>query len=194
VIKRIVSLAALAACLLPFPAAAASDKGVNVIIRTTAGNIVVRLATGRAPITTRNFLKLVDGHVYDRGAVFYRVLPPDSSGPANTPGVIQGGLGPGAPQRFKPIGVESTRTTGLHNRDGAISMARTQDPNSATTEFFICVGDDSYLDADKSQDGIGYAAFGKVIKGYDIVVKIQHSPSIGDRLQPPIRILGIRRA
>lgn len=191
-IKRIVLGAALLASLGALPASAASDKGVNVLIRTTAGQIVVRLATDKAPLTTRNFLNYVDGHIYD-GGIFYRVLPPDSSGPANTPGVIQGGLGPNGKRRLPSIPVESTRKTGLHNRDGAISMARTSDPNSANSEFFICVGDDSYLDADRSADGQGYAVFGKVVKGYDIVLKIQHSPSVGDQLQPPIKILSVRR-
>jgi len=192
VINRIVT-SALLVLLLASPAPAASDKGVDVTIRTTAGQIVVHLDTAKAPLTTRNFLKYVDGHLYD-GAPFYRVLPPDSSGPTNAPGVIQGGLGPSGKQRFPSIGVERTSTTGLHNTSGTIAMARTMDPNSANSEFFICIGDDSYLDAEHSQDGIGYAAFGKVVKGYDIAVKIQHSPSIGDQLHPPIKILSIRRS
>ena len=121
------------------------------------------------------------------------MLPPDSSGPANTPGVIQGGLGQSTTRRLPPIGVERTSTTGLHNTDGAISMARTMDPNSASSEFFICVGDDSRLDAERSSDGVGYAVFGKVVKGMDVVLRIQHSPSVGDQLRPPVKILSIRR-
>lgn len=192
-INRIVSGIVLAFAFSALPAAAAApDKGVDVTIRTTAGQIVVHLETAKAPVTTRNFLKYVDGHLYDN-ASFYRVLPPDSSGPANAPGVIQGGLGPSGTHRLPSIPVESTKTTGLHNTSGAIAMARTNDPNSANSEFFICVGDDSYLDGQNSQDGVGYAVFGKVVKGYDVVLKIQHSPSIGDQLHPPVKILSIRR-
>lgn len=191
-IKSILSNVALIVLIASAPAAALPDKGVNVTIRTTAGPIVVHLATVKAPVTTRNFLKYVDAHLYD-GASFYRVLPPDSSGPANTPGVIQGGLGQSITRRLPPIGVERTSTTGLHNTDGAISMARTMDPNSASSEFFICVGDDSRLDAERSSDGVGYAVFGKVVKGMDVVLRIQHSPSVGDQLRPPVKILSIRR-
>ena len=72
-------------------------------------------------------------------------------------------------------------------------MARTSDPNSASSEFFICVGDDSRLDAERSSDGVGYAVFGKVVKGMDVVLRIQHSPSVGDQLRPPVKILSIRR-
>jgi len=195
VIKPIVSSAALICALVALaagPLGAAPSTGVDVTIRTSAGQIVVHLETVKAPVTTRNFLKYVDGHLYD-GATFYRVLPPDLRGPANSPGVIQGGLGQSTRQRLPSIGLESTRTTGLHNTAGAISMARTSDPNSASSEFFICIGDESYYDAERSADGVGYAVFGKVIKGYDVVLKIQHSPSSYDQLQPPIKILSIRR-
>ncbi len=191
--KTIAARALLLAFLAASPALAASDRGVNVTIRTTAGQIVVHLETGKAPVTTRNFLKYVDAHRYD-GGVFYRVLPPDSSGPANAPGVIQGGLGPAGTKRLPSIAVEKTSTTGLHNTDGAISMARTMDPNSANSEFFICVGDDTYLDADRTPDHVGYAVFGKVVKGMDVVRRIQHSPSVGDQLRPPVKILSIRRS
>lgn len=195
-IKRIVASVAVLCALgasAAGPLGAAPSAGVNVTIRTSAGQIVVHLETVKAPLTTRNFLKYVDGHLYD-GGTFYRVLPPDLRGPASAPGVIQGGLGQSTRPRLPSIALESTRTTGLHNTAGAISMARTSDPNSASSEFFICVGDESFYDAQNNPDGVGYAVFGKVVKGYDVVLKIQHSPSAYDQLQPPIKILSIRRS
>jgi peptidyl-prolyl cis-trans isomerase A (cyclophilin A) len=91
------------------------------------------------------------------------------------------------------IPVETTEKTGLHNDDGAISMARKADPNSATSEFFICVGDNTFLDSQKFNDHAGYAAFGHVIRGMDVVLKINHAPSNGQALLPPVKIVHIRR-
>ncbi len=187
------SLGTIACAALLFGAMASrAEAAVDVTIVTTAGSIVVRLETAKAPNTTRNFLRYVDAKTYD-GGEFYRVLGGSSTGPSAQPGVIQGGLGPHSTGVHKPIPLEGTRKTGLHNDSGAISMARTSDPNSATTEFFICVGDDSYLDADKSADGQGYAAFGHVIRGFDVVLKIQHANAVGESLEPPIKIIRIRR-
>ena len=189
---RVIAAGTLAAalCSADVPAAAA-PKTVDITIVTTAGKIVVQLDAVKAPLTTGNFLHYVDAKTYD-GGEFYRVLGGGSTGPSAQPGVIQGGLGPHAPAH-KTIGLEKTTKTGLHNDSGAISMARTSDPNSASTEFFICVGDDTYLDAQKSADGNGYAVFGHVIRGFDVVLKIQHANASGEMLAPPIKILRIRR-
>jgi peptidyl-prolyl cis-trans isomerase A (cyclophilin A) len=173
----------------PAVAAPAAPRPVDVLLHTSAGDIVLRLEPAKAPLTTRNFLSYVTSRAYD-GGQFYRVI---RSSDSRAPGVIQGGLGPtGAPKRA-PIAVETTRQTGLHNVSGAISMARTSNPVSATSEFFICVGDDSYLDSEKSADGQGYAVFGHVVKGYDVVLKIQHAPAQGEALTPPIKILRARK-
>jgi len=107
--------------------------------------------------------------------------------------VIQGGLNPqGSDPMIRPIALEGTDKTGLRNTDGTIAMARTQDPNSATTEFFIDVGDDSFLDAG-GPTGPGYAAFGKVIRGMDVVLKIQRADASGETLAPPVKIIKASR-
>lgn len=169
---------------------AASPSFVDVAIRTSDGTIVVRLDTKHAPGTTANFLKYVDNKTYDHGASFYRTVAK-----ANEPQVpfevIQGGLKT-PPLSFQGIQLEQTSATTLHNDDGEISMARTNDPNSATTEFFICIGNARYLDAGGPL-GPGYAAFGKVIKGMDVVHRIHHAAASGESLEAPVTILSMRR-
>src|SRR6202011_5588199 len=107
--------------------------------------------------------------------------------------VIQGGLNPQGPNpMIHPIPLEPTNKTGLHNTDGTISMARTSDPNSATTEFFISIGDNRYLDAG-GPTGPGYAVFGRMVRGADVVRKIQRLHADGELLAPPVRIVKIAR-
>jgi peptidyl-prolyl cis-trans isomerase A (cyclophilin A) len=106
--------------------------------------------------------------------------------------IIQGGIEPKT-DTLAPIPVEKTTQTGLHNVAGTIAMARTQDPNSATTEFFINTGDDTLLDTEKFSDGYGYAVFGTIVKGMDVVAKIQHMPVNGEYLAQPVKILRIVR-
>ncbi len=160
-------------------------------IQTSAGTIVVALDPKHAPLTTKNFLHLVDTHAYD-GASFYRTVLVAPPHPRRIE-VIQGGLGERA-ATLTPIAIEPTTKTGLHNTQGTIAMARTTDPNSASSEFFIDIGDDTVLDADKFSDHAGYAAFGHVVKGYDVVLKIQHAPAAGEALTPPIRIIRMTRS
>ncbi|HEX3550680.1 MAG TPA: peptidylprolyl isomerase, partial [Candidatus Elarobacter sp.] len=125
---------------------AASPGTTEVAIKTTDGTIVVRLDGARAPITVKNFLHYVGAHAYD-GTTFYRTVRKATEPQARIE-VIQGGLNPQteSPPSAK-IPLEPTSKTGLHNVDGTIAMARTADPNSATTEFFIDIGDDRFLDA-----------------------------------------------
>ncbi len=163
---------------------------MNVAIQTSAGTIVVALDLERAPVTTKNFLHLVDTHAYD-GTSFYRTVIAAPPRPRLIE-VIQGGLQDKA-ATLTPIPIEPTTKSGLHNTQGTIAMARTADPNSASSEFFIDIGDDTVLDADKFSDGKGYAAFGHVVKGYDVVLKIQHSHANGEMLTPPIRIVRMSR-
>jgi peptidyl-prolyl cis-trans isomerase A (cyclophilin A) len=177
-------------------AAAASPPAApamtDVAIRTSLGTIVVRLEPARAPITVKNFLHYVDTHAYDN-ATFYRTVRRASEPQARIE-VIQGGLNPQAENPMTPkIPLEPTSKTGLHNVDGTIAMARTSDPNSATTEFFIDIGDDRFLDAGGPL-GPGYAAFGKVIRGMDVVRKIHRASAQGESLTPPIRIISVTRA
>jgi peptidyl-prolyl cis-trans isomerase A (cyclophilin A) len=188
------AIAALALCASLFAAPASSYAAnraaapVDVAIRTTVGTIVVRLDRAHAPATTANFLHYVELGTYN-GTSFYRTV----NRAASKIGVIQGGLNPPGPNpMIHPIALEPTSKTGLHNTDGAISMARMSAPDSATTEFFICVGDDRYLDAG-GPTGPGYAAFGKVVRGADVVRKIQSAHADGEMLAPPVRIVTMTR-
>jgi peptidyl-prolyl cis-trans isomerase A (cyclophilin A) len=191
---RFIMLALCAIMLaVPSPARAASRAAapVDVAIQTSMGTIVVRLDPARAPGTTANFLHYVDTGAYN-GATFYRTVS-KANEPRSQIEVIQGGLNPQRPNpMIHPVSLEPTSKTGLHNTDGAISMARTTDPNSATTEFFICVGDNRFLDAG-GPTGPGYAAFGKVVRGADVVRKIQRSHADGEQLAPPVRIVKMTR-
>ncbi|MDQ6941799.1 MAG: peptidylprolyl isomerase [Candidatus Eremiobacteraeota bacterium] len=192
---RFVTLLALCATLLATTtssqAASRAPAPVDVAIQTSLGTIVVRLDAARAPGTTANFLHYVDAGTYN-GTAFYRTVS-TANEPASKIEVIQGGLNPQAPNpMIRPIPLESTSKTGLHNTDGAISMARTSDPNSGSTEFFLCIGDNRFLDAG-GPTGPGYAAFGKVIRGADIVRKIQRSHANGEMLAPPVRIVKMTR-
>ncbi len=172
----------------PPPSAA---RPVEVAIRTTDGTIVVRLDPAHAPLTTKNFLHYVDAGTYD-GTSFYRTVA-KANEPQSKIEVIQGGLNPQTQNpMIAPIKLEPTSRTGLHNTDGEISMARTNDPDSASTEFFICIGDNRFLDAGGPL-GPGYAAFGKVVRGMDVVRRIQRSHANGETLDPPVKILKISR-
>jgi peptidyl-prolyl cis-trans isomerase A (cyclophilin A) len=189
--NRVLRSFAPAAAVLLLAAAPPPARTVDVAIQTTQGTIAVRLDAARAPITTTNFLHYVAAKTYDN-STFYRTVSR-----ANEPGasiqVIQGGLHANAGGMLQPIPLEPTSKTGLHNTDGTIAMARTTDPNSATTEFFICVGDDRFLDAG-GPTGAGYAAFGHVMRGMDVVRRILRAPAAGESLNPPVRIVRITRA
>jgi len=181
----------LAAGLVFATIAAGPSANTDVAIKTSAGTIVVRLDAKRAPLTVKNFLHYVDTHAYDN-ATFYRTVR-RASEPRSQIEVIQGGLNPQtANPMITAIALEPTSKTGLHNTDGVIAMARTADPNSATTEFFIDVGDDRFLDAG-GPTGPGYAAFGKVLRGMDVVHKIHTAPASGQSLTPPITIVSMTR-
>jgi len=166
-----------------------------VVIETELGVIRVRLDAAHAPITAANFLKYVDGGFYDGGR-FHRTVKPDNQ-PDNPVRieVIQAGIDPARnPQPSSPIKLERTRDTGLKHLDGTISMARSA-PDSAVSDFFICLGDQPSLDfgGGRNPDGQGFAAFGRVIEGMSVVRDIQRAPAEAQRLQPPVKILRIRR-
>ncbi len=157
----------------PAPPAIHWGTGPKVAIKTTHGTIVVELAADRAPITSENFLTYVRAGHFD-GANFYRAMKL-AANPLT--GLIQGGQRPGA-RSFPAIAHESTAKTGLSNKDGALTMARGA-PGTATSDFFICVGDMSGLDANPSQpgDNKGYAVFGHVIEGMEVVRRILVAPT-----------------
>jgi peptidyl-prolyl cis-trans isomerase A (cyclophilin A) len=173
----------------------AKDRPVRVLIQTDAGDIEVELDEAKAPATVANFLKYVDGKFYDGGR-FHRTVTPDNQ-PDNKVKieVIQAGINPEKMKdEFKPIKLERTKATGLSHKDGTISMAR-DGPDTATSDFFICVGDQPELDfgGKRNPDGQGFAAFGRVVKGMDVVKKIQKSAAAGQTLKPPVKITKVAR-
>jgi peptidyl-prolyl cis-trans isomerase A (cyclophilin A) len=168
---------------------------ILVRIETERGLIEVAVEPVRAPTTTANFLRYVDGGFYD-GGQFHRTVTMDNQ-PNNVVRieVIQAGVNPNRVQeRFDPIALERTSITGLAHRDGTISMGRFA-PDSAIADFFICIGDQPSLDfgGARNPDGQGFAAFGRVVRGMDVVRDIQRAPAEGQKLLPPIRILAARR-
>lgn len=170
---------------------------VRVLIQTELGDIEIQLDTKRAPITSKNFLRYVDAGHYDGGR-FHRTvrLNPDNQ-PANKVKieVIQAGVNPDkAKDNFGPIKLERTNITGLKHLDGTISMARAF-ADTATSDFFICIGDQPELDfgGRRNSDAQGFAAFGKVVKGMDVVRKIHQSPFVDQRLTPPVGIIKAKR-
>jgi peptidyl-prolyl cis-trans isomerase A (cyclophilin A) len=170
-------------------------KAVRVLIETEKGDIEVELDAAKAPATVANFLRYVDGKFYDGGR-FHRTVTPDNQ-PDNKVKieVIQAGINPDrAKDEFPPIKLERTRDTKLAHKDGTISMAR-DGPDSATSDFFICIGDQPELDfgGKRNPDGQGFAAFGKVVKGMDVVKKIQAAKADGQTLTPPVKIVKVTR-
>jgi peptidyl-prolyl cis-trans isomerase A (cyclophilin A) len=176
---------------------AAEEKPVtvHVLIQTEKGDIEAELNPAQAPVTVANFLRYVDGKYYDGGG-FHRTVTlknqPDNKIKIE---VIQAGIDPGkAKKEFAPIKLERTRDTRLSHKDGTISMAR-DGPDTATSDFFICIGDQPELDfgGKRNPDGQGFAAFGRVTKGMEVVKKIQAAPAEGQTLSPPVKIVSISR-
>lgn len=182
---------ASAAAVAPLP----KEELVPVAIDTNLGRIVVALDRTHAPITTANFLHYVDTHRFD-GQTFYRAMHQGDGG------LIQGGLTTDARKLFAPIAHEPTTKTGLHNVTGAISMANAG-PGTARADFFILLSDMPGLDAGgPGGDANGFATFGHVIDGMDVVRKIYDSPLSatkgsgamkGQMLDPPVKIIKMAR-
>ncbi len=176
--------------------AAAAQQLPLVRIATTLGNIDVEIDTIHAPVTSANFLRYVDHGMY-AGGRFHRTV---TLNPDNQPNktikieVIQAGLDSSRFHDFAPISLERTSVTGLRHRDGVISMAR-DGPNTATSDFFLCVGDQPELDVGgrRNPDGQGFAAFGRVVSGMDVVRKIHRSAVKEQALSPPIEISSVQR-
>lgn len=166
----------------------------QISIVTELGTILIELYPEQAPITVNNFLRyVVEGRFAN--ACFYRVVRADNQ-PNNKIkiDVIQGGLQVDEhPLMLPPIPHETTQQTGLRHADGTLSMARNE-PGTASSEFFICVGDQLELDfgGKRNPDGAGFAAFGKVIAGLDVVQKIHQSPAREQALEPSITITGAK--
>jgi peptidyl-prolyl cis-trans isomerase A (cyclophilin A) len=159
----------------------------KVLMTTNLGEIELEIFVMDAPVTAANFLRYVDEHRYI-GATFYRTVRLDNQ-PQSTVKieVIQGGLGMDShPSKLPMIPHETTAQTSLQHLDGTVSMSRFE-PGSASSEIFICINDQPSLDfgGERNPDGQGFAAFGRVIRGMDVVRAIQALPSGGD--QPPVQ-------
>lgn len=185
-------------CLILFVSCGGSEnKQPHVRIKTAAGDIEVELYPEQAPKTVGAFLAYIDSGLYRNGS-FYRVLNDDNqSSAAAKSELIQGGIWRSNQKKAASLpGVphESTQQTHILHKDGVISLARTT-PGTATTEFFICVGDQPGFDfgGENNPDGQGYAAFGKVVKGMDVVRNIYARPENNQSFDPPIPIYDIVR-
>ena len=166
------------------------NESVSVLFRTELGEIEIEVYPDLAPITASNFLAHVEQGDFIN-AKFYRVVRMDNQPQSNVKiEVIQGGLfDENLVSLYSSIEHETTETSGIKHSDGIVSMARNE-PGTASTEFFICLGTQPSLDfgGDRNPDGQGFAAFGKVIRGMDVVRKIQMLPDSGQYLQKHVLI------
>ena len=168
--------------------AVAEDKPI-VLLTTSLGNIKIELDPEKAPITAKNFIDYVKAGYYD-GTIFHRVIP----------GFMIKGGGLTSDMRDKSQGqrapIKNESSNGLKNETGTIAMARTSDPDSATSQFFINVNANAFLNKNQAQGGAGYAVFGRVIEGMDVVRKIERvkTTSKGMYENAPLEVVIIKSA
>lgn len=181
---------------------ALAEDAVRIVMSTSEGDIEIDLYVDKAPITSGNFLQLVDSGLMDGGS-FYRVVSYENDKGSPKIEVIQGGRGDALEGEIDAIDHETTEQSGIRHTDGVISMAR-GGVGTATSEFFIVIGDQPGLDYGevRNPDKQGFAAFGKVVNGMDVVRKIQglqaDGPSDSDYtrgqiLTDPVAISSVRR-
>jgi peptidyl-prolyl cis-trans isomerase A (cyclophilin A) len=191
-------LLALAAAL---PLTAAAPATVRVRMVTDLGPILIELYPDKAPISVANFLAYSDRHLLDGGSFYRTVSPKNDNNPA-TISVIQGGLNRDD-SPLPAIVHETTKVTGILHTDGVISMARGA-PGTAGSEFFICIGANPALDfgGARNKDGQGFAAFGKVVEGMNVVRQIHDAPTVtkaddpymkGQIIEKPVKIQKLSR-
>ncbi len=162
----------------------------NVIMETSQGTIKIELEDDKAPITVKNFLAYVDESFYD-GTIFHRVI-------SNF--MIQGGgFEPGMKQKRTKGNIKNESTNGLSNKRGTLAMARTSEPDSASSQFFINVVDNGFLDRAQARDRVGYCVFARVTEGMDVVDKIKgvatgNRGGHGDVPTQDVVITSVRRA
>jgi peptidyl-prolyl cis-trans isomerase A (cyclophilin A) len=192
--RILVQIAIALVAAAPMSGQTAKTGDVMVRLETTLGNIDIAVDIAHAPITAANFLKYVDGKFYDGGR-FHRATRPDNYTPVlpDKPPmeIIQAGINPDRRREgFDPIPLERTTITGLKHVVGTVSMARTPAADSARSDFFICLDDQPSLDfgGKRFDDGQGGAAFGHVVKGLDVVRRIQQQPVEKQALTPPVTI------
>lgn len=197
-IRRTVLTGLAAAVASPVLAQTATPGVVRVTMTTGEGPLVLDLFADKAPLTVANFLKYVDAGRYNGGEIYRGMAV------ATNPlmGLVQGGAKPG--KAIPPVAHEPTTRTGLKHADGTVSLARYA-PGTGTSDFFICVGDAPYLDANPAAtgDNAGFAAFGQVTQGMDIVKRILVMPKsqkadnpamIGQMLATTVKVLSVKRA
>ncbi|MEP7138773.1 MAG: peptidylprolyl isomerase [Caldimonas sp.] len=194
--RRLLTLPAALAIATP-SIAAPRDGVVRTRVDTELGVFVVEVNSAVAPVTVANYLAYVDRKLLDR-AVVYRIVTPANQPPATRHSieVVQWGLDSSDDESspLPPIVHESTRATGLRHLDGTLSMARSL-PGTASSEFFICIGDQPALDfgGGRNPDGQGFAAFGRVVDGMDVVRALYAKGEAAQRLSRSIRIRSVRR-
>lgn len=170
-----------------------SKHNPEVVIKTNLGNITAELFADKAPVSVKAFLSFVDSGLY-KNSSFYRVVLEESMTSNDYTGLIQGGIWQTNNKKLEQlagIAHESPGQTGVSHTSGTLSLARTT-VGSANSEFFICIGNQSAYDKNNT-DGLGYAAFGRVVSGMEIVRDIQKRPSDGENFTRPIQILNIER-
>jgi peptidyl-prolyl cis-trans isomerase A (cyclophilin A) len=196
-----VALVLMVALARPAAAEQAAAQSAVVIFETEKGSIEIEVDAQHAPMTSANFLRYVDGGFYDGGTINRAVRPDNSVRHDVEIQVIQFQIDRNRRrEEFPPIALERTSVTGLKHLDGAVSMAR-NGPDSATASFSIVIGDQPEMDfgGKRNPDGQGFAVFGRVVRGMDVVKAIQSSPTgqsgpyRTESLVPPIKVLKARR-
>lgn len=186
--RKIICLLSSLAVLF-FIAGSCQKKNPLIEIQTPKGVISVELYLEKAPVTAGHFLKLVRDHVLDGGSFYRTVRGMNDSNPIKI-NVVQGGTeGKDNVPDILPIAHETTKVTGIKHLAGVISMARST-PGSAKSEFFICIDNQPELDfgGRRNPDGQGFAAFGKVVGGMNVVEQIWQSSAAGQKIDPAVRI------
>ena len=184
--------------LVAILASCTKNHNPRVMITTELGNIEAEIYLDKAPVTAGNFLKYVDSGKYNNLSCFYRVVRPDNQPDKKIKiEVVQGGFYEDSlveKYQFAPIRHETTEETGIHHKDGVLSMARNT-PGTASSEFVICMNDQPELDFNgrRNPDKQGFAAFGKVTKGMDVVREIQKLKDKEQYLEKPVKIISITR-
>jgi len=194
-ILGLVTFVGLAAC-------SGGEKNTRVVMQTDLGVIEIDVYKSRAPLTAENFLYYVDNGLYDAQG-FYRAVRPETDPLGLGMEIIQGGTLSGDTETA-PIDHETTEMSGLSHTDGAISMARNEPGTGSAAYFFISIGDNTFLDygGKRNPDGQGYAVFGQVVKGMDVVRAIQlretkgiseSEVTSGQYLTEPVKIIEVKR-
>ena len=197
--RRLLLLLALPTLTLAAtPSRAATQSGaVRTRVETEAGSFVVEVDPQVAPVTVAHYLAHVDRKLLDGGAV-YRIVTLANQGAETRHKieVVQWGMNrpDDRPPPLPPIAHETTRQSGLRHLDGTVSMARAQ-PGSATAEYFVCVGDQPELDfgGGRNPDGLGFAAFGRVVAGMDVIRALHARAEADQYLAQPVRVRSVRR-